>query len=253
MKPIERRPAYGSRTGRFGALDAHSAFRAVQTCIWLLLGNFAGCSPQATMPSTSAYEVEFRAESDAGSAVDGVSVFTGRRLLGTTDQEGRLHFRLQGTEGQTMPVNLKCPDGYKEPEHPSTIRLARTKSVDVQADQPLKLGAICMRLSRDIAVVVFADQGSAVPVTIDGEPATVTSSDGFAQVLLHVAREVHSVTVGLDTNTYVDLVPKNPRRTYELPAGDAILVFNQKFARQKLGAAHSNVHKESRHVPYRID
>lgn len=227
--------------------------RAAKQSAYLLAGLVIGCSPHTKVSSPAAFDIEFRAQSDAGADLEGVSVFSSRRLFGTTNGSGRVRFGIQGLEGQIVDVSLKCPDGYLAPELPISVRLSHTQSVNIRADQPLRFSAICTRTIRDVAVVVYADQGGSIPVTVDGQRATTTSTDGYAQLLLHVDRDVSSITVGLDTSEQFQLKPKNPRRQYELPPGDSILVYDQKFIKQRPTTEHAIVKRENRHIPYRVN
>src|ERR1700690_3103943 len=111
--------------------------------------------------------------------------------------------------------------------------------------------APCSRQTREVVVVVPAEQAKTIPVTVDGKIASVTSADGFSQVLLNVDRSILSVTVGLDTNTRPNLKPKNPARKYDLSPSDTVLIFDQKF--NVLQPTRAIVRREGRHVPYRVD
>ncbi len=225
----------------------------VRHLLRLVVGLVVGCSTPSKVPPIAAYEVEFRTESDSGNDLEGVPIFSSRQLLGTTDASGLAHFRVQGNEGDSLLFELKCPDGYLSHQPPISTRLTRTRPVGVLSDKPLRLTAVCKRVSRDVAVVVHAEQSGPVPVTVDGQTVVTTTSDGFAEILMHVDREVHSITLGFDTNVQSQLTPKNPSRKFELPAGDSILVLSQRFVRHRPVIIRSNLNKEIRHTPYKVN
>jgi hypothetical protein len=225
----------------------------VRNLLRLVVGLAVGCSTPSKVPSIAAYEVEFMVESDSGNVLEEVSIFSGRRLLGTTDALGLAHFRVQGNEGDSRLLELKCPDGYVSNQPPVSARLTHTRPVGIRADKPLRLTAVCNRVSRDVAVVVHAERSGPVPVTVDGQTVVTTTSDGFAEILMHVARDVHSVTLGFDTSAQSQLTPKNPSRTFELPTGDSILVFSQRFVKHRSVVSRSNLSREIRHTPYKVD
>jgi len=216
-----------------------------------LLGSLLGCSNNPKPQPASEFKVEFQAESDNGIGLQGVEVSSNRRRLGQTNSKGRLDFVLHGIEGQIVPIDWGCPAGFMAPEHAKTLRLSHTKSVTISAPQPLKLDAICSRQMREVVVVIHAEQANAIPVTVDGKVASVTSTDGFAQVLLSVDRSIPSITVGLDTNARPNLKPKNPNRKYDLSSSDTLLIFDQKF--NSVQPSRAIARKESRHIPYRVD
>jgi hypothetical protein len=152
-----------------------------------------------------------------------------------------------------VPIELKCPNGYANPEKAEFVRLTHTKSVDARLDQPLRLETMCTRLLRDVAIVVRAAQGENLPVTVEGKVAAQTTWDGFAQILLSVDRSVRSINVALDTSSRSNLKPKNPSRKYDLAGSDAILIFDQSFTVTRPTHPNRVGTKQTKHVPYRVD
>jgi len=104
-----------------------------------------------------------------------------------------------------------------------------------------------------VVIVVHAERAGEIPVTVEGKTASVTSADGFAQVLLSLDRSVRSITVGLETAARANLKPRNPTRKYDMSFSDAILVFDQKFQTTRQLRARVAASKENRHIPYRVD
>jgi len=218
-----------------------------------LLTAILACSAASRTSPQSAYVVQFRALSDESFGLAGAVVFSAHRPLGTTDDNGQLSLNLHGYEGQTVPIELECPNGYANPEKAEFVRLTHTKSVDARVDQPLRLEAICTRLLRDVAIIVRAAQGENLPVIVEGKVASQTTWDGFAQILLSVDRSVHSINVALDTSSRTNLKPKSPSRKYDLSGGDAILIFDQSFTVARPTRPYKVGTKQPKRVPYRID
>jgi hypothetical protein len=65
---------------------------------------------------------------------------------------------------------------------------------------------------------------------------------------------VRSLAVTLDTTGRQDLVPKNPRRLFDLDGGDALLVMEQSFRGLARPKKRDQVQApRTRHIPVRVD
>ncbi|HVW25508.1 MAG TPA: hypothetical protein VHC69_09065 [Polyangiaceae bacterium] len=213
----------------------------------------AACGPSITTSSEQRFNITFRAVTDDGDALASVAFLTGDKLLGLTDANGTLGVALKSSEGQTLPVGVKCPGGFASPDAVPALRLARSRLVAEQrgTSPPISFLATCTRESRDVVVLVHTDHGDALPVLVDGKPIATTDANGVAHVLVDFGRDVRSFEVRLDTTERRDLKPANPSRTFELTGRDAIVLFEQpmtvapKLVVRKVQPA--------RHIPYRID
>lgn len=200
-------------------------------------------------PSQDRFDLSLRATSDDSTPLNNVAFETGKSKLGATDASGALTVRLRGVEGQTLPITFTCPDGYEAAGGARSLRLTHTRGVTEGSSQPLTLDATCIRILRQVVVVVRSENATDLPVLIDGK-TTAIAADGTAHLLLALDRDVRAVTVALDTSTQPKLRPQNPSRTFDLHGKDAVLVMAQSFSSTKPRQRGSAL--PQRHIPYRI-
>ncbi len=212
-----------------------------------------GCNAAPTMRSESRFDVEFRINNDDGEAMQGAIIQVGNAKLGATAEDGKLKSELAGTDGQTLPVVVTCPDGFSGAEKPASIRLTHTRRVDLNGYQAMRFDGVCTREVRDIVVVVRAQGGGGLTLNVEGKPSGTTDADGIAHVLVHASRQVKSLNVSLDTSTRPELKPRSPSRTYELAGNDAILLLDQTFVSAQRRVLRAAAPKKQKHIPYRID
>jgi hypothetical protein len=203
------------------------------------------------VPQDSRFEVEVRAISDDGSALPAVKLASGEQALGTTGPLGSFRVRLAGTEGQTLPVAVTCPDGFAFIGPPVTLRLSRTRRVNQTRQEPIMVSINCTKQLRDVVVVVRSEGGASLPVQIDGKDQAVTDEGGTAHVLLQRDRASEKLSVTLDTSRNPRLRPQNPTRTFELHGRDAILIVDQAFTEVFRPRHHANT-APTRRVPYKV-
>lgn len=218
-----------------------------------LLGG-QGCGHAEPKQPGDAFEVGFSVATDDGEPLRDAKVSAESRALGATDAAGALRVTLEGSDGKTLPVVVSCPDGFVSPERLPALRLTRTRPVGAAASEPIPYRATCTRKARDVVVVVHSEKTAGVPINIDGKASGATDVDGNAHILLHLDREVRSLTVGLDTSARRELRPQNPNRTFELAGRDSVLVLEQSFATVAPRIAPQRAAAPPiRHIPYRID
>lgn len=213
----------------------------------LLLASTVGCGSKAT---DDRFEISLRATSDDSAPLADVAFTTGKSNLGKTSSSGVINVRLRGTEGQTLPVSVTCPNGYESSGELSPLRLTRTRRVGEAVVQPLAVEATCVRKLRDVVLVVRAESASNLPVHVDGKPAATTTG-GTAHLLLQLDRDVRQVSVTLDTTDQPKLRPQNPSRTFELHGKDTVLVMDQSFTASRK-PQNRNSSAPRRHIPYRV-
>ena len=207
------------------------------------------CSGPA--PQDSRFEVEIHATSDDGLPLPTVKLASGKQALGTTGPLGSFRVRLAGTEGQTLPVAVTCPDGFAFVGTPITIRLSRTRRVNQTRPEPVTVSVSCTKQLRDVVVVVHSEGGGSLPVQIDGKDQASTDEGGTAHVLVQRDRVSEKLSVTLDTSKNPRLRPQNPTRTFELHGRDTILVVDQAFTEVPRPRPHANT-APTRRVPYKV-
>ena len=204
--------------------------------------------------ATARFQFELRARSDDGDPLAGALVAIGTQKLGTTDERGLLERAISGSEGQTLLAKVTCPMGYDGPKDPLSVRLTRTRGVNAAGPRPTRVDVTCKRKTRKIVVAVRAPDGAHLPVLVEGIAATTVNADGSAHVLVEVDEGVRSLAVTIDTSDRQELVPKNPRRLFELDGGDALLVMEQGFRMQTpRKRVEQREARPRRHVPTRVD
>ena len=211
------------------------------------------CGSKETASAASRFAIEVQVNNDDGDAQSDATIVIGNRQLGRTGTDGALKSELSGAEGQSMPVTVRCPEGFTGPERPLAIRLTHTRRIDLNGFQPARLEVTCARDVHDVIIVVRAQGGAELALNVDGKPAGTTDGDGIAHVLVHASRDVKALNVSLDTSSRPELKPKNSSRTYELAGSDAILLFDQSLVSTPKPAYRSGQPRPRKHIPYRVD
>lgn len=182
---------------------------------------------------SKSFAVTLDATNDDAESLKGVKFTAGSTYIGTTDERGRLSVSLRGSEGQTVPLAVVCPDGYDAPEEAPKLRLAEIRRVGQAEAAGIHLGTVCTRSLRDIVVVVRTTGATSMPIDIGGKSAGETDLNGIAHLRLSLDRDVRSLSVSLGTNGFPQLRPQNPSRVFELDGSDAILLVDQSFSTEK--------------------
>lgn len=217
----------------------------------LLLALTSSCSRGES--DKASFQTAFSVQTDDGTPLEGVALFTGKQRLGVTNPEGRFSVKLTGAPGATLPVETRCPEAYESPSATS-LRLAKIKSLDKDSPRPIEHISTCTRKKRDMVVVVHAERGGSLPVIVDGKPVGMTDELGNAHLRLEVPRETKKVSVSLDTSPSPRLRPENPARVYSPEGRDAIALFEQSFTEAPLPRRPAKRSVTApRHVPYRMN
>ncbi len=230
----------------------------IRAQILLVVAVAAAACGEAPPPTEQRFEAGLSAVTDEGQPLAGARFLLDKQVLGSTSQSGTLTVRLRGSEGKLLRLSMECPSGYSPPEALPPLRLTQTRRVGEAGPQPLSVKATCTREMRTVAVVIRAEKGTDLPVQVDGKAAGTTDADGNAHVLLNVDRGTRSITVGFDTTTRPELLPKNPQRVYELGGRDAVVLFEPAFTlappkRVPRRSPAPSPAAPPRHVPYRLD
>ena len=107
----------------------------------------------------SNFAVVISARSAGQGPVSGVSVWQGKRLLGTTDAAGSVRIALQGVEGDSTALDVKCPAAYASPEQPLRVGLRRLGNGSTAA----RFEVECFSLLHTVVVGVRAEMGRTYP------------------------------------------------------------------------------------------
>ncbi len=227
--------------------------KAASSCLaWLFC--LSGCAGSATTSeSASGFEVAFRATADDGSDLAGVTLEAGKARVGATDSSGAFTTRLRGAEGQVVIVKASCPEGYVSPDLLPPLRLTRTRALGSARPEPIAYNVLCEKRLRQVVVVVKAERGRNLPVSLNGKHVATTDLDGHAHALIEMDRTVTALRVDLDTTAEHSLFPQNPGRNFELHGRDAVLVFEQPFSVAIRAKPRPGAQAPRRHIPQRLD
>jgi hypothetical protein len=190
-----------------------------------LLVACSGSTAQALKP----FQVQLQAKSDDGEPVNGAKFSINNVDLGASAVDGKLLQTVRGTEGQSVLVNVSCPDEYISPEKPTPLKLTEVRKVNETASATLGLGLTCTRKMLDVIVVVRTENAPSLPVDVGGKNLGVTDEFGNAHVHLRVERGTRTVSVTLGTLAAPTLRPQNPSRVFELDDKDGLLLVEQSF------------------------
>ncbi len=205
----------------------------VALCSAVSLGAL-GCSKQLEPAPIPAFKFSVKVDSDPNRPLAGAKVLHQDKEVGVTQADGRALVALKGNEGDQAQLVIKCPDTNQQPA-PITVALRRL------ADQRVPEYAIsCPPLVRRVVVGIRADGGANLPVVFLGNVVARTDSAGAAHFALDV-KPGEQFEVQLKTEENPKLLPKNPARSFVMPARDDVVVFNQVFSLEKTKKVYHGV------------
>jgi hypothetical protein len=180
-------------------------------------------------PPTPPFQMFIRVEGDPGRPVPGATVSRDNKILGTTGADGRAILTLEGVEGLTVDVSIKCPDAFTSPTKPTTLRLTRFADKSKMPEYTVA----CPPMLRHVVVAVKAENGPNLPVVYLNKIVTRTDVSGAAHFALEVPPNTQ-FQVTLDTAENGKLKPVSPSKPFSVPSHDDIVVFEQKFEVEKV-------------------
>jgi hypothetical protein len=184
------------------------------------------CKPPVPAPVA----IAVRARGDRGAPTPNVEIYSGTLLVARTAADGRASLDVNGAEGETFDLQVKCPTGFASPPGPLSVR-----RVDIGATSTIPEYAVtCHETRRALVVVVRADGGPSLPLLYLGKEVARTDGSGSAHVLfegdVHDRVELTLSTAGKENEK---MHPQNPAQVFEVPDRDAIQLFAVSFTRDK--------------------
>lgn len=186
----------------------------------------AGCGADASKQKPP-LEVLVKVDGDPGQKLEGATLHYNGKVIATTGKDGAALLTLNGNEGDTYDVSIKCPTGYQSPQKPITIPLHRLADPTQKPEYEVS----CPPTTRTVVVAVRAENGPNLPIMYLGRVVGRTDAAGAATVLLE----------GIDADTQFDLTldttekgneqlrPQNPSSSFTLKNADEIFTFDVKF------------------------
>lgn len=205
----------------------HNSFAFVVTAALSLLT--ASCASRGgDHPAVEApFEVDVRALGDADEPLAGVSLSTRPQgPVQQTDANGVARLRLQGRTGDTVEVNVTCPEGFVSPRGPLSITLYRV----VDGAAPVERSIECERSARKVIAAIRAPRGARLPVMRFGHAIGETDDSGASHVVVEGKPGEHvDLTLATNDPTHASLRPQNPTLSFVIPERDGLLVLEQGF------------------------
>ena len=209
-----------------------------------------GCGTPIPPPG---FTVRFRAASDEGVALPGVTVSVRGRQLGKTNERGELVAKLDGSEGEAVPVGIQCGAEYRSPERALPLKLTSTRRIASGQDvSAIPYEALCIRKQRSVVIIARADKIPGIPITVEGRQVASTDAEGNAHALVLLEASTAVLHVGFETSNRPELLPRSPGRACDVAPGDDIVTLEQKFTVAQKSAPR-RIPSPPKHIPVRID
>jgi len=168
-------------------------------------------------------------KSDGGEAIAGAEVFQGPSLIARTGEAGTARIEVQGREGDSFSIVVRCPPAYRSPEAPIEVRRLEVSSDNAKTPA---YEVRCVKLRHFMVVAVLAENGPDLPVVYLGREVARTDASGAAHVVLemnvHDRAELMLSTSGRESEK---LHPQNPVSVFEMADHDDLQLFTLTFTR----------------------
>jgi hypothetical protein len=186
------------------------------------------CLSQADESAAPARTLDFpitiTARNEAQTPVSGVEISLAKQLLGTTDDAGSARLALHGPEGDTLPLNVRCPASYASPERPLLVGLRHLGDGSTRA----RFEVECFSLVHSVVVGIRAENGPRLPILHLKSVVGQTDEQGVAHVLLRASAN-EQIALTLDTSKSPSLLPQSPTLDFATRDSDEFLLVGQKF------------------------
>jgi hypothetical protein len=191
-----------------------------------LLGALALLASACKEQALEKFPFEVLIESDPGVPLANVQLMFGADEAGKTDAMGKSLIYSTRTDGQSLVIAVKCPDGT-QPTEPITVKVQRTES-----KAPTHFQRTCKPSNRPLAVVIRAEEGYNLPVLYLGKEVARTDASGAAHFtsVFPIGERVE-----LTLNAAVDpkLKPATASRPFMVGDSDDVTLWQPKFEREK--------------------
>ena len=207
----------------------------------------SSCNARPAGPGASAQNPNFpvliSAHSEGPKAVPGVEISAGKRVLGSTDASGSTRIVLQGVEGDSAALNVKCPPAYASPERPLLVGLRHLGDGSTLA----RFEVECFSLVHQLVVGLRAENGAHLPILRLKNVVGQTDEAGVAHVLLEAAAN-EQIALTLDTSKNSSLLPQNPTLDFTTRDSDELVLLSQKFSIKQPPRPHVTPRAIPRHL-----
>ena len=216
--------------------------RPLATALPLLasLAAFLTACSGVSAPPKPPLEVIVKVTSDPGRPLPAADVLFGGKPIATTDDTGAAHLVLQGNEGDSYEVSIRCPPGFLSPSKTLSIPLHRL--VD---DKAPEYEIACPPTKRNVVVAVRAENGGNLPVLFLGRAIGRTDPTGATTVLLKDLDADAAFSLTLDTTEKGAewLRPQSPVNAFTVKHADDVLVWDLRFTNDAPKKVHHYIAK----------
>jgi hypothetical protein len=190
--------------------------------------HFAGCKAFEA-PTPPPQEIVVRVDSDPDRPVQGAELFFNGKVVAVTDAGGVGKIRLEGRDGETFDIVVKCPAGFQSPTQPTQVVLKRLTDTSRTPQYAIR----CPPTLRTVVVAVRADEGPNLPVMYLGREVGRTDSAGAAHVLLQLKPdEQFDLMLSTAEKGNELLQPQNPSSSFFVQGRDEVFTMTHKFTKK---------------------
>lgn len=192
------------------------------------LVGIALAAPSCKPPPPAPVTISVHARTETGAPTGNVEIYAGPRLIARTDANGRAQLSIDGAEGETFELRVKCPPGFSSPAKPVVVRRLGISATTAVPEHVVS----CHQTRHALVVAVRAEGGPGLPVLHLGKLVARTDATGAAHVLLEgEVREHVELTIGTPGKENEKIHPQNPAQVFEVPERDSIQLFAVTFTR----------------------
>jgi len=182
--------------------------------------------PEFAPAPDAPFRVSVFVVSDPDHPLAGAKVMFRDRAIATSDASGLAKVEVAGTEGESVALGIRCPEGHDAPDKPIMVGLRRM----AVGSPPPRFEVRCVPSLRTVVVALRTDRGPNLQVMQLGKPIARTSQDGMAHFVMHL-RPTEQVTLVLDTSDSANeaLRPRSPSLSFVAKEQDELVLLDQKF------------------------
>jgi hypothetical protein len=174
----------------------------------------------------ASYELVVRVSGDPRQPLSGAAVSFRGTEVGKTGNDGTVLLSIEGTEGETLNLDVGCPNGFRSPTKPVQILLRRL----ADPSQRPEYSVACPPTMRTVVVAVRAEGGPSLPVMYLGQEIARTDASGAAHAVVKVApEEAIELVLGTQEPGHERLRPQNPSTKFLVKNQDDLFAFDVRF------------------------
>ncbi len=189
------------------------------------------------------FRVAVEATSDPGKPVAGVEVRTADGPVGRTNELGKITIKVEGFEGDSIPLVAKCPPLYEPPTTNFTVALHKFAESAVVPTYTVQ----CLPALRTYVVAIRTENGANLPVVRLGRRVGQTDESGIAHVLLEAQPgEIIELSLNTEGPGTERLRPQDPSLSFVAKPRDDYVLLDQKFVEEKPKPVFHPVHRPTK-------